>query len=43
VRLADGRERVGFLCEAAALDGAEHITRFGSWPAWQAGVPVAGA
>jgi len=43
VRLADGRERVGFLCEAAALDGAEDITRFGSWPAWQAGVPVAGA
>ena len=41
VRLADGRERVGFLCEPAALDGTEDITRFGSWPAWQAGPRVA--
>jgi allophanate hydrolase len=31
VRLADGRNVVGFLCEPAALDGAEDITSFGGW------------
>jgi allophanate hydrolase len=34
VRLADGTEPIGFLCEPAALADAEDITRFGSWPAY---------
>ena len=34
MRLADGRAPVGFLCEPAALEGAEDITSHGSWPAY---------
>ncbi|MHB8690387.1 MAG: allophanate hydrolase [Solirubrobacteraceae bacterium] len=34
VTLADGRTVVGFLCEPAALDGAEEITSFGGWRAY---------
>ena len=35
VRLEEGREAAGFLCEAYAVDGAEEITRFGGWRAWR--------
>jgi allophanate hydrolase len=31
VRLADGRGVLGFLCEAAAAEGAEDISALGSW------------
>ncbi len=31
VRLEDGSEPVGFLCEPAALEGAQDITASGSW------------
>ena len=31
LRLADGSEVSGFLCEPAALAGAPDITAFGSW------------
>jgi allophanate hydrolase len=34
VRLDDGRDVLGFLCEAAAVRGASDITRFGGWRAW---------
>jgi allophanate hydrolase len=34
VRLGDGTEPIGFLCEPAALADAEDITAFGSWPAY---------
>jgi allophanate hydrolase len=34
VRLADGTEPIGFLCEPAALADAEDITEFGSWLAY---------
>jgi allophanate hydrolase len=34
VRLADGAEVVGFLCEPAALEGAQEITAFGGWRAY---------
>ncbi|NLU84852.1 allophanate hydrolase [Rhodococcus sp. HNM0569] len=34
VELADGQWVVGFGCAADALDGAEDITRFGSWRAY---------
>jgi allophanate hydrolase len=34
VRLDDGREVLGFLCEAVAVHGAADITRFGGWRAW---------
>ncbi|RQS64105.1 allophanate hydrolase [Burkholderia sp. Bp8963] len=34
--LADGTQVQGFLCESAALDGAEDITRFGGWRAYRA-------
>ncbi|GJF27468.1 amidase [Kitasatospora sp. NE20-6] len=33
VELADGRQVPGFLCEPAALDGAEDITAAGGWAA----------
>ncbi|MCU0869924.1 MAG: allophanate hydrolase [Burkholderiales bacterium] len=36
VLLDDGRRVQGFVCEAAALDGAEDITALGSWRAWLA-------
>ncbi len=31
VRLADGSEVSGFVCEPTAVEGAEDITRFGGW------------
>ena len=34
VRLDDGREVLGFLCEPAAVRGAADITRFGGWRGW---------
>jgi allophanate hydrolase len=34
VRLDDGRDVLGFLCEPAAVRGAADITRFGGWLAW---------
>ena len=34
VCLDDGRDVLGFLCEAAAVRGAADITRFGGWRAW---------
>jgi allophanate hydrolase len=34
VELEDGSSAVGFLCEPAALDGAEEITAFGGWRAY---------
>lgn len=36
VRLADGSRVAGFLCEPAALDGAEDITAYGGWRAYLA-------
>lgn len=37
ITLADGSSVQGFVCEAAALRGAEDITRFGGWRAYLAG------
>ena len=34
LRLADGTSPKGFLCEAAGLEGAENITRYGGWRAY---------
>jgi len=34
IELADGRHVHGFLCEAAALQGALDITAYGGWRAW---------
>ncbi|MGU7782688.1 allophanate hydrolase [Burkholderia sp. PU8-34] len=34
--LADGSQVQGFLCESAALNGAEDITRYGGWRAFRA-------
>jgi allophanate hydrolase len=34
VRLDDGRDVLGFLCEPTAVRGAADITRFGGWRAW---------
>jgi allophanate hydrolase len=34
VRLADGREPIGFLCEPAAIEAAEEITAHGSWTSY---------
>lgn len=34
IRLADGSEVCGFLCETAGVAGAENISRFGGWRAW---------
>ena len=36
VRLTDGNEVQGFVCEAAAVAAAEDITRFGGWRAYLA-------
>lgn len=36
VRLADGSEVCGFICEGAAVATAEDITAFGGWRAWLA-------
>jgi allophanate hydrolase len=35
VQLDDGRDVLGFLCEPAAVTGAQDITSYGSWRAWQ--------
>jgi allophanate hydrolase len=37
VRLADGRQCQGFVCEPVALEGAQDITHFGGWRAFLAG------
>ena len=37
VRLEDGSEVVGFLCEPEGLAGAEEITKYGGWRAYRAG------
>ena len=34
VRLSDGTEEIGFLCEQAGLDGAIDISEIGSWRAY---------
>ncbi len=39
VRLADGSTPLGFLVEAEATHGAEDISRFGGWRAFQASSP----
>jgi allophanate hydrolase len=39
VRLSDGREVVGFTCEAAAIDGTDDITVHGGWLAYLASAP----
>ncbi len=36
VRLADGRDMPGFICEPCALEGATDITQFGGWRAYMA-------
>ena len=36
VRLADGSDVAGFLCEPVALEGAVEITQFGGWRAYRA-------
>jgi len=36
IRLDDGRDVLGFLCEPAAVRGAADITPFGGWRAWTA-------
>jgi allophanate hydrolase len=36
LKLADGREVKGFICEPWALEGAEDITEFGGWRAFMA-------
>lgn len=36
VRLDDGSEVCGFVCESAGVDGAEDITSYGGWRAWLA-------
>jgi allophanate hydrolase len=42
LRLADNSEPLGFLCEHAALAGAEDITSYGSWTAYLESRPVLG-
>ena len=37
VRLADGTTPIGFVCEAAATDGARDITAIGDWRRYLAG------
>jgi allophanate hydrolase len=39
VRLDDGREVLGFLCESVALDSATDITSYGGWLAYLASRP----
>lgn len=36
VTLSDGSEVKGFVCEPAAVEGAQEITRFGGWRAYRA-------
>jgi allophanate hydrolase len=38
VRLADGEERLGFVCEAGGLSGAVDITTHGGWRSYMTGV-----
>jgi allophanate hydrolase len=40
VTLADGSQVVGFLCEPAALEGAEEITAHGGWLAYLGSTPA---
>jgi allophanate hydrolase len=42
VRLMDGSDVVGFLCEAHATEGARDISEFGGWRAWLAAQKKAG-
>jgi allophanate hydrolase len=35
VTLADGDSVSGFLCEPIATEGAENISAYGGWLAWQ--------
>jgi len=42
LRLADGREVKGFLCEAEAVRGAQDISRCGGWRAYLAEAAVRG-
>lgn len=37
VKLEDGSQVCGFICESGGLEGAEDITALGSWRAWLAG------
>lgn len=39
IELTDGREVIGFLCEAYAVRGAVDITRFGDWRSYLATLP----
>jgi allophanate hydrolase len=40
VKLADGSEVPGFICEGLGVGGATDITAFGGWRAWlAAGAP----
>jgi allophanate hydrolase len=40
VKLADGSEVPGFICEGIGIAGATNITHFGGWRAWlAAGAP----
>jgi len=36
VRLEEGRQVCGFICESAGLSGAEDITACGGWRSWLA-------
>jgi allophanate hydrolase len=36
VRVADGSDVCGFICEAAGIEGARDISAFGGWRAWLA-------
>lgn len=37
VRVEDGSQVCGFICEPYGLDGAEEITHLGGWRAYLAG------
>lgn len=41
IRLEDGSEVSGFLCESHAVVGAEDLTHFGGWRAFVASLPPA--
>ena len=43
VELADGRKVHGFLCESAALSGAQDISHFGGWRAYLASLDASTA
>ncbi len=36
VRVADGSETCGFICEGIGIEGARDISEFGGWRAWLA-------